>query len=666
MSIQDESQMAASSSQSIIEQNEQKPMSVSYASVAGAVKTDTVPLSDRELVEQQRKPMKVTLTSESDSELALKIQESLGLPAVTQLLDVMDKTKAANGNILVIVSPKRGVDLRTYGVYRLVFDLGTGRVVCRFMPSVAEMVTDDITVTEDGKIPFTYSLFSPEGGKTKEVTLHPSKDVVWYREQTGPQMILFRYAGQDFYVTPKSFNGRIGQTPMIDLYRQMKGPSHDQLFSTDETFSPIIHTFMIVTKETAFATKEPFTHGRIVYFNWSRMEWSTNPPADYAWSDNQSGVVRIPSLWNPTISEPTPTGPVTVSQSPIPSIEEAREFLRHGYSIPYTKNSKFPIPYYEHSKWWYEAGRNPRASAGESLIAYLLDSEGNVVSMWKIRSKAFHDREQKRMMTINVGMNIRRPKIEEDLSRMWLVSNNLGGFQNESRGIRWSSFFPTYQINDIGPLSAVYTHGRFGQSDAFDFFACLKNLQTFIRQNGYIIVWPQTKRQNFMTKTASGELVVDTRYWNRAQIFYSLIIAELMFVPAVHQFDVLNAAVQWLKDIRELVNFVRYHAMNGNFSSENNVLSLLVENVKQEYDMILDKQPIHLDPQVSDEIRAAASKHLLAVMVGKTYNKLYGLTSPQLLGCIREVKNSEPIDIVKSGPSRVTTLGQFIVETPSI
>src|SRR3990167_8495162 len=171
---------------------------------------------------ERMKTQRPEKNTEKDNRLAADIQVNLGLPEHPLVLIVLDKVKARNGHLLVIVGPRNDVDKVVFGAYRFIIDIDTGAIICRFMPDAANMISDTIQPDENGQFAFKHK-FGPLGEKKENSVSWPVNQIQFYREQTGPQIVLLRYAGEDFFVSPKSFSSKLpGSGRLIaDIYRSL-------------------------------------------------------------------------------------------------------------------------------------------------------------------------------------------------------------------------------------------------------------------------------------------------------------------------------------------------------------------------------------------------------------------------------------------------------------
>lgn len=579
---------------------------------------------------------------DNDEKLARDIQHNIGLPEDPLVLQVHDKIRAKNDHVLVIVGPRGEVNKVIYGVYRFIIDLNTGATICQFMPEAAAVVSDSIEPNEQGNFEFKHNYYSSGGERNTETIYWPLKNIQLYREQTGPQVVLMRYAGEDYFVSPKSFSARMpgGKVKIVDVYRKLNGPTHSSLFVGD--FSPIIHYFIVIDKSTVFATKEIFKYGRLLYLNWRQMNWTDNPPTEYHWT--KEAIVKIPTIWKPSISEPTPTKPVVIAQEPLDH-KFAQEFLVDGYTLKYTDPMPgFPQSPYQFSQIWRNKIRISRASGGESLIAYLMNDKNEVVHMFKIRSQAFADREAKR--NIRLGQGRTRFSIKRDLISMFTLPGKLLKPINADRlgKLTWSEFFPVYNVTHAGPLSAVFREGLKGQE--IDLEASLVRVATYIHENGYLLVWPQYEREHF-TAMVGGQVVVNTIKWNNPQkIFYALILAELLIVPTVNQLEVISAALELMEDLKKLARYMAEQIVSESRSREfGTEFSAMMDLVQDAYSkMKLQSRPNDRQGRLT----------------GYSYSLLGGLEASQLNTFIRlsrgEVSES---DSASKEPGQ-RTLGDFL------
>ena len=209
-----------------------------------------------------------------------------------------------------IVSP-RSMDARD--VRGIIVDVATKMIVCSSFGYTPTSNVSELKPGEDGR----YHLVDTDG---IQHDLDPNRLTIKLGYE-GTILRVFKHGGTVYHSTHRridSSRSRWGNSPSFkELYRQLKGPADEELFSPESTHSPYVYIFLLVHPSVLVVTKEKVGEGYIVYFG-------------------------AKTMWEPTDTSPYPEGVLDLVPKAVIgenirlagnlTLEQANHHLQYGYS----------------------------------------------------------------------------------------------------------------------------------------------------------------------------------------------------------------------------------------------------------------------------------------------------------------------------------------------
>ena len=325
---------------------------------------------------------------------------------------------------LVHYNPK--TDFQKFGRIRgLILDTENGDMICDSFGYTPIAISDEITPVDD-----EVSITDVDGINHK--FLLTDKDVYVKRVFEGVMMNVTWDKGEMRISTHKKINptrSKWGNSKrFLDIYKEAKGPTAEQLFDVTKPYSSTCYHFLAVDGTLLVATRQKVNVPYLVYVD--RQEMHLNKPE----SEIATGVPSFPTI--DLIS-----GTVSVSGIYNPqqlNINHVNRFLKYGYY------KKFITPDDCHDL-------EERQLAGESVIFYRKVDE-SIVDVVKVNSSSYEWRSNLRGGNHNIvnqfyaKLNMVYSDIKEDSQWEKLKSNlilfplyysvdDVRNFYNEGQGI---------------------------------------------------------------------------------------------------------------------------------------------------------------------------------------------------------------------------------------
>lgn len=298
-----------------------------------------------------------------------QIATILGVPN-TESWQIVD-TDTAAGLYLIHYTPD--ASMVRYGSLRgVVVDVPNKTVVARSYGFTPVISASSLAVAEyDGNIHLTDAI-----NPNVDYDIDPKK-TLFYPGFEGTIMRVFLHGGRVYHSTHKKLDAvrsRWGNSPtFVEIYRQLGGPSNEDLFDLSKNYSPIVHIFLLAHPSVQVASKTPIGAGYLVYLG-PREMWD---PAKSSYPTNEIDAVDhgidavVDFVANP--QEPVVYAPRTMT------LEEVNKHLTFGFHQPFDRT-----------------GLEDRLLPGEFIIAYLQTKEGQISGALRIESPAYHWRSSLR------------------------------------------------------------------------------------------------------------------------------------------------------------------------------------------------------------------------------------------------------------------------------
>lgn len=289
----------------------------------------------------------------------------------TESWQIID-TDTASGLYLIHYTPD--ASMVRYGSLRgVVVDVPNKTIVARSYGFTPIISASSLAVAEyDGNIHLTDAV-----NPNVDYDINP-ETTLFYPGFEGTIMRVFLHGGRVYHSTHKKLDAtrsRWGNSPtFVEIYRQLGGPSDEDLFDLSKNYSPIVHVFLLAHPSVQVASKTPIGAGYLVYLG-PRQMWdplqSSYPQSEIDSTDH--GVVAaeefIPNSNQPVIYSPRPM-----------TLDEVNKHLNFGFHQPFD-----------------QSGLESRLLPGEFVVAYLQDKNSKAISgAIRIESPSYHWRSSLR------------------------------------------------------------------------------------------------------------------------------------------------------------------------------------------------------------------------------------------------------------------------------
>lgn len=251
-------------------------------------------------------------------------------------------------------------------------------------------------------------------------------------------MRVFKHDGVVYYASHRkidSSRSHWGDSPTFrQIYKDLQGPSEDQLFDPAASDCNSCHLFLMVHPSILIAGKDQLGPGYMVYLGAMKV--------NDAFSGGENARVSSESRTPPTMAEAerylNMTTPVLLQPAAI-TIEQANKHLRYGVYNPYD-----------------DSNTDPRLLPGEFVLIYRKNAAGEITSLLRVQSIGY---------TWRVAMRNNNPNLYHQFCCLC-----------SDASIRADTPEGYAEFIDKYPLLAPYQPHE---------------IQEHLRKNGPFIAWPQ-------------------------------------------------------------------------------------------------------------------------------------------------------------------------------
>lgn len=245
-----------------------------------------------------------------------KLASLLELPASRSWNCVDESSSLQLFHYNIEKTPDEGVEK----IRGLVFDSEEEIVVARSYNYTPNCVLPQIELEEDGSLKL-------EDSDGKE---HLLRDFSFCLGYEGTVMRVFKHGGKVYHSSHRrldTFKSTWGNSPpFLSVYKQLGGPSDEELFNPSKNYSPYCHVFLMVHPKLLLSSLQPIGKGYLVYLGALDM-YSSNPPYPEEECDLEKRSFPTITSFPENMEEETP---FILSPQEI-SLEEANKHLREGW-----------------------------------------------------------------------------------------------------------------------------------------------------------------------------------------------------------------------------------------------------------------------------------------------------------------------------------------------
>lgn len=194
-----------------------------------------------------------------------------------------------------------------------------------------------------------------------------TNDTIIKKFSEGTILRVIYYEGQVYTITHKKIRpmkSRYGNSPYFTkIYRAGGGPSDDELFDLTKESSPYCYVFLVIDPTLLIASRQHVKSPYVAFLTINKM-WSLKDGEEENVEQVQKYDIE-PNDVGAVIDEPM------IHKPKMLSVEEANAHLQHGYYPPCAQITDL------------------RQAAGEAVILYKINEDGEVIDIVKVNSVGY-------------------------------------------------------------------------------------------------------------------------------------------------------------------------------------------------------------------------------------------------------------------------------------